>query len=319
MNLIQGLKKRVKGDNTRERTRPGRAERGSVNERGKGTDLTIEQPVSTQQSVSASTSNRSDQPRINDWLNNQSQRNETNEIPESDNEEDFQSVNGNPDQAADLNIAPIHILLDIQRSIKVLNTKFSRMDKSMRDLQKENNTLKQENVELKKQIEMLDLKVEHMEAQSRRENLKFFNVPESDRESWTESKNMIRKYLKDDLKFDESKISIERAHRLHSKSKPRPLIVKFSFYKDKDRILQAYREKRKSDRTNETNGERNGDTPKIGVSEDFPQRVNRIRQCLTPFMQDAIKNGRKANLQYDKLVVDGKRFLYDSEKKCPTV
>ena len=114
------------------------------------------------------------------------------------------------------------------------------MDKSMRDLQKENNTLKQENVELKKQIEMLDLKVEHMEVQSRRENLKFFNVPESDRESWTESENKIRKYLKDDLKLDESKISIERAHRLRIKSKPRPFIVKFSFYKDKDRILQAY-------------------------------------------------------------------------------
>ena len=235
-----GLKKGVKGDNTRERTRPGRAERGSVNERGKGTDLTIEQPASTQQSVSASTTNRSDHPRINDWLDNQSQRNETTEIPESANEEDFQSVNGNPDQAADLNIAAIHILLDIQRSIKVLNTKLDRMDKSMRDLQKEHNTLKQENVELKKQIEMLDLKVEHMEAQSRRENLKFFNVPESDRESWTESENKIRKYLKDDLKLDESKISIERAHRLRIKSKPRPFIVKFSFYKDKDRILQAY-------------------------------------------------------------------------------
>ena len=114
-----------------------------------------------------------------------------------------------------------------------------------------------------------------MEAQSRRENLKFYNIQESGKASWAESENKVRKYLTDDLHIDESKISIERAHRIGSQNKPRPVIVKFSFYKDKDRVLQAYREKRKIDRLNGGNSD---GSSKIGVGEDFPRRVSRTRQ-----------------------------------------
>ena len=153
-----------------------------------------------------------------------------------------------------------------------------------------------------------------MEAQSRRENLKFYNIQESGKESWAASENKMREYLTYDLHIDESKISIERAHRIGSQNKPRPVIVKFSFYKDKDRVLQAYREKRKIDRMNGGNSD---SSSKIGVCEDFPQRVSRTRQYLIPFMQKAIKNGKRAYLQYDRLIIDGKRYVYDSEIKCP--
>ena len=124
----------------------------------------------------------------------------------------------------------------------------------------------------------------------------------------------MRKYLTDDLHIDESKISIERAPRIGSQNKPRHVIVKFSFYKDKDRVLQAYREKRKIDRLNGGNSD---GSSKIGVGEDFPQRESRTHQYLIPFMQEAIKNGKRAYLQYDRLIIDGKRYVYDSERKYP--
>ena len=55
----------------------------------------------------------------------------------------------------------------------------------------------------------------------------------------------VRDYIRKDLEIDESRVQIERAHRLSSKEKPRPVIVKFSFYKDRDEILKTYKQKKK--------------------------------------------------------------------------
>ena len=124
---------------------------------------TQETNISTQQSVSASTSYNSDQPRINEWLN-QTQRTEN---IDSDNEDDFQSTNGNPDQTVEVSMVAMQILIDMQRNIKMLNSKFDKMEKTMVDLKSENESLKLENTNLKKQVESLDTKVENLEAQSR--------------------------------------------------------------------------------------------------------------------------------------------------------
>ena len=69
-------------------------------------------------------------------------------------------------------------------------------------------------------MDHLNSKIENLEAQSRRQNLKFFNVPESEKESWEESEHKIRQFMRDTLDIDESTISIERAHRLPGKYKP---------------------------------------------------------------------------------------------------
>ena len=144
------------------------------------------------------------------------------------------------------------ILIDIQRSIKVLDSKFDKMDKAVADLKRENEKLNHANVELSKKVDNLNAKDEQFEAQSRRENLKFINIPESGRETWEESENKVRKFLKEKLDQDETAISIERAHRLPSPSKPRPIIVKFSHFKDKDRVLQQYKSLKRQARENGT-------------------------------------------------------------------
>ena len=84
-----------------------------------------------------------------------------------------------------------------------------------------------------------------MEAQSRRENLKFHGVNEDEDETWDQSETKIRDYLTTVLEIDETSMKIERAHRLPSKSKPRPIIVNFSHFKDKDEVLRKYRAKSK--------------------------------------------------------------------------
>ena len=93
-----------------------------------------------------------------------------------------------------------------------------------------------------------------------------------------------------------NEISIERAHRLgkvREDNKPRPIIVKFSFHKDKERILAK---RRTLAGTN------------FGLSQDFPREIVDIRKELIKVMKDARKNGQDTKLVYDKLYIDGRRY-----------
>ena len=176
-------------------------------------------------------------------------------------------------------------------------------------------------------------KNEKLESQSRRDNLKFFGFDGERNETWEESENKVKNYISEGLGIDDSDIRIERAHRLAgSKSVPKPIIVKFSFFKDKERVLRAYRQKKKAMRENragqdQTENPEQADTVQdrieddgyshIRVAEDFIERVTNDRTCLFPFMQDCLAEGKNAYLRYDKLVVDDVIHVYDSDKKIP--
>ena len=165
------------------------------------------------------------------------------------------------------------------------------------------------------------MKNDNLEAQSRRDNLKFYNVEEEQNETWEQSENKIRAYLSDELNSEGC--HTERTHRLPRKSKPMSLIAKFSFFKDKDKVLKRYREKRKTSRNQ---GEPAG-TPEPGsvdtartevrVSEAFPERVTRMRSLLYPFLVQSLEGEKHAYFRYDKLVVDNVTYTYDETLKQP--
>ena len=137
-----------------------------------------------------------------------------------------------------------------------------------------------------------------LESHSRRNNLIFYNIPEEVKESTDKTENLVYTFLEEKLNMDEeeaSDISIERAHRLgkRKEDKQRPIIVKFSFHKDKERIL--------------SNAFKLAGTG-FGISQDFPQEIVNIRKGLIKVMKDAKKEGREAKLSNDKLYIDGQRY-----------
>ena len=123
--------------------------------------------------------------------------------------------------------------------------KFNQELTKLLDEVKEMKTLQNE---LLKQVKLLTaentklkIQMSKLEDQSRRENLIFYGIPETDdNESWEKSENLIRKFMSEKMKVDnamddtEKGIQIERAHRIsHTRSnkdakEPRPIIVKFS-------------------------------------------------------------------------------------------
>lgn len=177
----------------------------------------------------------------------------------------------------------------------------------------------------------LTRKVDQMENQSRRENLIFHNIPESEDESWEQCETKVRRFISEELELDEIRMSVERAHRLNTNSSPKPVIMKFSRFKDKDKVLRTYREKVKAHRErqeqNDEGASANADATEDGrdtetlfggirVAEDFSPRVHKARAKLRPFLRDFIKAKRNAFIKFYKLVVDDVTYVYsDAEEK----
>ena len=103
----------------------------------------------------------------------------------------------------DTESAPINtnqIMLETYRMVKGLTRKFDGLKKSVDSLKKDNKELKEENIRLSRQMSELsatvtelenaarksELKTDKLEAQSRRDNLRFFNIDEAVNESWEE-------------------------------------------------------------------------------------------------------------------------------------
>ena len=119
--------------------------------------------------------------------------------------------------------------------------------------------------------QQLEEKNSELEDISRRNNLRFsgFTGKVEGADSWEESENLIRKFIERNLEMESNDITIERAHRAGCKinGKKRAIIVKFLNYKDKDAILNQYRQKQLW-------------KDNIYVNEDYSERTADLRKQL---------------------------------------
>ena len=97
-------------------------------------------------------------------------------------------------------------------------------------------------------------------------------------------------------KEDVDDISFERVHRIGKSSlidsKPRPLIAKFTYHKDKEFVIGQAKNLR------DTN---------FAIARDFPKEIVDKRKLLLPTLKDA-KKGHTATLVYDKLYINGQLY-----------
>ena len=308
-------------------------------------DFFADEPVVQNRRITRSSQSRtqsSQQRSIEGWLNSQpsqptQQSQNTSSArsgaeSESDNE---QTLQNGLDDGMFGGATPMNVLLDIRRNENRLNKKFDNIPKSVSDLKKDNMKLKQQNEFLTNKVDELsssvaelecsskqnELRYEKLEAQSCRENLRFFEIPETPRGTWDHSEEKVRDYIFNSLGINDTDIKIERAHRLPAKSSPRPLIVKFSHYKDKDRILKRYREIRNArpeQPSSDTGNADDADQPAtVRISEDFPERVRKVRGLLIKFLNQALRAGKDAYIRYDRLIVNDYAYEYDFQKERP--
>ena len=157
-------------------------------------------------------------------------------------------------------------------------------------------------------------KLEQLESQSRRDNLILHNIPTTsgEQETWAETEQKVRSYF-EKIGADKE-VKIDRAHRLRTKNKPQPIIVKLNYYKDKERVMEKAREAKKQ-RQSESRRHAQSDNTESYITEDYTVRTRKVRQMLRPKLEEAINAGKKAFFSYDKLVIDGVSYWYDDVKQ----
>lgn len=177
---------------------------------------------------------------------------------------------------------------------------------SLQFTQKEVDSLKADNAKLSADLKSIESeksnlsesllssvnRTDYLEGQSRRNNLIFEGLQESSNETWAESEDKVRKLLVGKLELgQQDAIEMERAHRTgkpDSNGKPRPVVVKFLRFKDKQAVLS------KAKLLKGTN---------FFINEDYTEAVRQKRRELLPAMRAARARGDIAYLRHDRLIV----------------
>ena len=95
--------------------------------------------------------------------------------------------------------------------------------------------------------QQLEEKISGLKDRSKRNNLRFSGFTEKPEgaKTWEESENLMREFIERNLEMESKDITIERAHRTGCKinGKKRATIVKFLNCKNKDAVMNQYRQK----------------------------------------------------------------------------
>ena len=167
----------------------------------------------------------------------------------------------------------------------------SRLDESLPDINiiqqiKHNNELvKNQLVETKNRLDYID-------DQGRRNNLKFSGIAETPSENWEQCQRKVEKLVCEQMKLPA--VSLERAHRIGriTSDKPRDIVAKFKCYPEREAV---YRNRRNLMGTN------------VFVNEDLCPATQEIRRQQMDALKEARQNGKIAYFNYRTLVVREQR------------
>ena len=186
--------------------------------------------------------------------------------------------------------------LSVNTSLSEIKETLAESNKRISDLEQKNDRLTAELESMKNRVQNHLIKIDDLEARSRRNNLVIHGLPrKTPKESWEDCEKLIVDMLEE--KVGVTQAPIDRAHRLGGPTKSNaPIILRLSNFKDKQRILEKRGKLKGTD---------------IFINEDFTSRVREIRNRLAPFMKRFRNEGKRVSMVYDHLNVDGNRMDYD--------
>lgn len=168
--------------------------------------------------------------------------------------------------------------------------------------------LKQENVKLNARLDTEFERNLRLESQSRRINLNLDSVPEENDEKPETTIRIFRKVMQSVGVPNYNEIPIERCHRRAGpKGKPRPIIVKFSFFRDREIVWSLRDEFRQKG---------------FWLRQDFPAEYEARRAKFKPILKAAGNDPRynkkgQVYINVDRLVVDGKVYHHNNLESLP--
>ena len=160
--------------------------------------------------------------------------------------------------------------------------------------------LQKENDELRANFKLIEDKNLYLEAYSRRENIKFENIPEQETNK-EDTEMALRTFLETELGFgDAANVEIQRVHRLGKKrgESSRPILARFLRYKDCEKLLSL------GHRLRGTN---------YKMYQDLPFEIVERRRAQMETFKKARRNNIPAafsKAQPDKLFIRGKLWPF---------
>ena len=141
-------------------------------------------------------------------------------------------------------------------------------------------------------------KLEYLEKQSLRNNIRNDGIQEEENESWDTAEEKVKQVLAEKLNFEEA-LDIERAHRVGRvasgpRRRPRTIVCKLYDWKQKELIMKMTRR-----------------IKPVGlyVNEDLAKETLDKREEQRPKLEEAKWNEKVAYFVLDKLIVKDRRSL----------
>ena len=135
-------------------------------------------------------------------------------------------------------------------------------------------------------------KLEYLENQSRRNNIRIDGIPEEENESWDTTADKVKHVLTEKLGLAAAP-DIERAHRVGrfvagSRRRPRTIVCRLRDWRQKDLIISSARRTKPAG---------------LFINEDLSKETIEKREVQRPKMEDAKRNGKMAYFVLDRQVV----------------
>ena len=131
----------------------------------------------------------------------------------------------------------------LEESLNFAHSEIDNLKNRLEDLEETISYHQQDVRSLHEEMKLEKARGVKLESHSRRNNLRFFNIPEQPgNENYHDTERVLREFLENNLSVGHdlaTTISIDRAHRTPATkppntAKPRPIIAKFCFFKEKE-------------------------------------------------------------------------------------
>ena len=188
---------------------------------------------------------------------------------------------------------------NLARSLDDIGHRLVEQEEKLKALEFDSHTARADIEKLKQEKDDLAAKLDDLENRSRRSNLVFFGIPET--EGREDCKESMKDLLKNFVGLDPAVLNnIDRCHRTPTfrrgndeQSKPRIIHMAFSSYGSRDTVRKACIEKFKAE---EYKGK------KIYVGEDFSRRVLEMRKKKMETFKKIQREGKKPFFSYPDII-----------------
>ena len=208
----------------------------------------------------------------------------------------------------------------ITDQVNTMNTKINGLETKMKTIE-DSRQFDSKSIDLlqakQKQIDSIMLKMQKLESEQKeklldlqsremRDNLMFYNFKEEQGETDKKCMDKIYDLMENELNMENARnIQFHRVHRVgrFNRTKIRPIVAKFAFYPDRERVRAAAKNLEGTD---------------FSIGQQFPKEIQERRRRLVPLMKKAKNEGKQAYISVDKLYIDGTQYVVKTDPIDPS-